>query len=122
MDCPSTERDVLSQILRQGLLQIRCLANMSAPDSCARIAASADHLHNLSGLIHDFDPELLRLYWDVERPTFRQNAPASDLARFEGLWERLEPLIADQRDVPGPSRTGQGVASLAAIRADHSGG
>jgi hypothetical protein len=46
-----------------------------------------------------YSPDLLRYYWDVERPAFLDQCAPDDLAGFKALWTRRHPYapgIGDQ--------------------------
>jgi hypothetical protein len=71
------------EILRTGLLRIRALRD---PERCA---LEADHLHNLPGLLANYEPELLEYYWRVERLVFVERSTPEDIQGFEPLWKAL---------------------------------
>jgi hypothetical protein len=92
MNCPSGIAEILLDILRDGILSIR------AVDEIEFASLLADHLHNLPALLKTYSPELLRFYWEVERPSFIARCAEAGIDRtgFEPLWEKLQPLVAAQ--------------------------
>jgi hypothetical protein len=62
---------------------------MGDPESCA---VEADHIHNLSALLQNYSPDLLKYYWEVERPSFVSHSEGVDLSTFEPLWNELSKL------------------------------
>jgi hypothetical protein len=90
MECPRDIAEVLLEITGHGILRIRLLAGVKEARKCF---VEADHLHNLPALVSDFHPDLLRFYWNTERPLFMRQVPESERRDFEPLWNRLEALI-----------------------------
>jgi hypothetical protein len=83
MTCPSAVAAILLDILAHGLLRIRAAA---ASGDAARAVIEADHLHNLPALLQHYSPQLLRYYWEVERPDYAARiGPGAD-AEWESLW------------------------------------
>lgn len=80
-------KDILGEILTNGLLRIRSLA--WAGDS-ARCAVEADHIHNLPHVLALGDPEGLVYYWEVERTSFMDRSDSDQIISFEPLWQRLQ--------------------------------
>jgi hypothetical protein len=97
MHCPPEIANVLLEILRVGILQIRQAGWQGDSRRCAR---EADHLHNLPGLLADYSPELLATYYQVEVPAFRSQSTPAALVNFEPLWEQLVPYAAGQSVEP----------------------
>ena len=92
MTCPSEIAEILLDILRHGLLAIRAKGWDDDANGCALIA---DHLHNVPTLLHNFSTDLLKFYWEVERPSFLSQSPlASSL--FEKQWQKLSGFIQGQ--------------------------
>jgi hypothetical protein len=90
MTCPDDIADILLEILKIGILRIRMEGWNKNP---ARCAIEADHLHNLPNLLAHFSEDLLRFYWEVERPSYiDQNSPES-ITQFSTLWDRLAPYL-----------------------------
>lgn len=58
-----------------------------------RAAIEADHLHNLSGLLRDYKPELLVFYWRIERTCYLSQRQTEDAPEFDSLWKQLEPFV-----------------------------
>lgn len=81
MKCPADIADVLLEILRTGILRIRVM------DRSADTFLEADHLHNIPTLLQNYSPELLKYYWEIERPSFVKRC--TSCAQFEPLWEKL---------------------------------
>jgi hypothetical protein len=90
MECPRDIVEVLLEIMGHGILRIRLLAGAKEVRKCF---VEADHLHNLPALVADYHPDLLRFYWNTERPLFMRQVPESERRDFEPLWNRLETLI-----------------------------
>lgn len=88
MTCPPILANTLLAILTEGLLRCRQAGWANDPGRCA---VEADHLHNLPSLLREYSPDLLRYYWDVERPAYIRAVDASGIgtAGFEHLWEQL---------------------------------
>lgn len=66
-ECSEPLRRGLLDLLAQTLLWIR-----NEPGDARLCLALADHMHNVPALLADFSPELLRYYWEVERPCLLQ--------------------------------------------------
>ena len=81
-------REMLSDLLRIGLLRIRALAGEGHSKACF---IEADHLHNLPELIKTLQPELLQNYWNVERPAFIQQTQNAE--EFEPYWQKLAKIL-----------------------------
>jgi hypothetical protein len=90
MMCPPEVARVVLQILEVALLQIR--ASGWADDS-GRCALEADHVHNLPSLLKNYSDELLRFYWEVERPAYIKRCAPEDLQAYEPLWASLAELV-----------------------------
>ena len=90
MTCPPDIATILLSILTHGLLRVRAAANSG---DAAHAALEADHLHNIPALLQHYSPELLRYYWEVERPAFVAQSNPDSLALFAPLWQRLEALL-----------------------------
>jgi hypothetical protein len=91
MTCPPDVARVVLQILRVAILRIR--ARGWGGDS-SRCAVDADHVHNLPELLLDYSDELLRFYWEVERPSFMKRCRPADLEGYELLWAELAELVS----------------------------
>src|SRR5262249_41628617 len=91
MRCPPEISEILSAIVRAGLLRIRSLGWSGRADRCA---IEADHIHNLPDLIEDFSQERLAYYWDIERPAYIAQVPEEQRNGWETLWEQLQPHVA----------------------------
>jgi hypothetical protein len=76
--------------LGHGVLRIRLFAGIQQGKKCF---IEADHLHNLPALVADYHPDLLRFYWNTERPLFMRQVPEGERRDFEPMWKRLEALI-----------------------------
>ena len=96
MTCPPDIAEVLLEILTYGILKIRGYAGAGWSDKCF---VESDHLHNLPALVSNYRPELLRYYWDVERPSYSRQVPTSG---FEPMWEKLGPLLVSHNIPPLP--------------------
>jgi hypothetical protein len=100
MTCPPDVARVVLQILQVAVLQIRG-SGWGADGS--RCAVLADHVHNLPALLIDYSDELLRFYWEVERPSFIKRCRPADLAGYEPLWTELAELVSGPGNA-SPSR------------------
>ena len=90
MDCPDDVAEVVLEILGRGILRIRCFAGAKEAKKCF---IEADHLHNLPSLLADYHPELLRYYWEIERPSFISQVPEHERRDLQPLWDRLASLV-----------------------------
>jgi hypothetical protein len=90
MTCPPDTARVLLQILEVALLQIR---SKGWQGDGLRCAVEADHVHNMPALLSSYSDELLRYYWEVERPSFMKRCTPADLAVYEPLWDELAELL-----------------------------
>ena len=98
MNCPLEVADVLLDLIDRGIHESRSAAR-AADD--AWITREADHLYNLTHLLHDYTNDLLHFYWEVERPAHERQLDAVRLAEWQPLWERLRPFAksrARERD------------------------
>jgi hypothetical protein len=93
MKCPSEIGDIVLAILQRGLLRIRAFGWAGDDQRCA---IEADHLHNLPALLTHFSSDMLRYYWEVERPSFQSQSEGQSLTEFEALWDQLAPWAASQ--------------------------
>lgn len=86
-ECPEELRIALHELLYHSLLQIR-----SSSTEPRLVFVLADHVHNIPNLLSRFKPELLKFYWEVERPCFLHNLPSGTTAPqvFELLWRTIE--------------------------------
>lgn len=91
---------LLLEILRIGLLRIRALGLEGFGEQCS---VEADHLHNLPELVQSLRPELLRYYYDIERPAFLRNSK-SNADDFKHAWGVLGKLIAEAGRPEGQER------------------
>ena len=90
MICPPPIAEIITSLLAKGLLHIRG-AGWAGDASCC--AVEADHLHNLPVLLTNFTPDVLRFYWEVERPAYLDQCPGRKAPPFEDLWEKLASWI-----------------------------
>ena len=65
VECSKPLRQAFLDLLRWTLLAIRAGAN-----DAQLTVAYADHAHNIPTLLKEFQPNLLRYYWEVERACF----------------------------------------------------
>jgi hypothetical protein len=86
MNCPHEIAPILIQIIQDGILRTR---SRGWAGDAPRCAIEADHIHNLPALLEGYSPDLLRFYWEVERPTFIRQSEGVDLRNFEILWQEL---------------------------------
>ena len=93
MNCPPMIADVFLDILREGILWIR------GTDNSELATLLADHLHNIPSMLKDYHPELLKFYWEIERPSFirRCEEAGFNKAGFEPQWQCLQNWIANQK-------------------------
>ena len=96
MNCPPELADILLGILNHTLLMIRCYSDNRDAKTCSDLAY---HAHNLPGLIRNFDPQSLAIYWTSSRVRFRKDDP-DNAEGFDELWRELEPLVERLAD-PG---------------------
>jgi len=93
MNCPTEVAEIVLGILQTGLLRIR---GGGWANNARRCAVEADHLHNLPSLLANFNPDLLRYYWEVERIAYLTGAEPRSAGAFEAYWSRLEPIVASE--------------------------
>lgn len=98
MNCPPAIAALVLEIFQTAILRIRGLGWSDANASLC--ALEADHVHNLPGLLKQYSPELLKYYWDVERPSFISQSEAArhNVQGFEPLWESLRGLVEDHTE------------------------
>jgi hypothetical protein len=90
MNGPPEVAEIVLEILRIGLLRIRAAGWRGDAHRCA---VEADHLHNLPSLLTHFSPEVLRFYWDTERPLFLNESDGDALTQFAESWNRLARFV-----------------------------
>ena len=85
--CPESLRLAFHELLYHTLL---CICSSSLDSRLAFV--HADHVHNIPGLLSHFKPDLLKFYWEVERPCFLHNLPTGTSAPqiFERNWATIE--------------------------------
>lgn len=90
MTCPPDVAEILLEIINRGILRARA-AGWS--NDAGRCGLEADHIHNLPALVQNWLPDLLRYYWEAEKPSFVQRAEAAKISvqEFEPLWQKLRP-------------------------------
>jgi len=86
MTCPPAVATILLDVLTKGLLRVRAAAGAG---ETAHAAVEADHLHNIPALLQQYSPELLRYYWEIERPDYAARISAAARAEWEPLWSAL---------------------------------
>ncbi len=84
--CPESLRLAFHELLYHSLLCIR--------SSCADsklVFVLADHVHNIPALLSRFTPDLLKFYWEVERPCFLQDLPSGSNPPgvFDPIWATI---------------------------------
>jgi hypothetical protein len=82
--------------MKTGILRIRSLASSG---NAARCTVEADHIHNLPDLLSHYSVDLLKYYWEVEKPSFVSQSSAADQAAFEQHWRALAGILTG---VPEP--------------------
>src|SRR5687768_106289 len=103
MNCPPDVADALIEILRMGILQTRVWADQKDYRRCVQ---EADHIHNLPGLLNNYNPQLLAFYWNVERPLLIQQISDQQCRAFHPAWDKLRGLVEREcgRSSPGPAQ------------------
>jgi hypothetical protein len=93
--CPPDVARVILQILQVAVLRIRAVG-WGGDGSCC--AEEADHVHNLPALLIDYSDDLLRFYWEVERPSFMKlGRPTSRAMNPSGRsWRNSYPTAPAQ--------------------------
>jgi hypothetical protein len=86
MTCPPAVAAILLDVLAHGLLRVRAAAWSG---DTVQAALEADHLHNIPALLQHHSPELLRHYWEVERPGYAARISPAARAEWEPLWSAL---------------------------------
>lgn len=89
MQCPPEVAELLLQILRTGILNVRTAANRGDSKRCF---IEADHIHNLPSLLTKYSPDLLEYYWSAERDCYLRNSDGP--GSFEPLWSQLEKYVS----------------------------
>jgi hypothetical protein len=87
-ECTEPLRQAFLDLLTLALLHIR-----NEPTDARLCRALSDHLHNVPALLAGFRPELLRYYWEVERPCFLHALEAigrQTPSPYGELWEVVE--------------------------------
>ncbi len=87
-ECPEPLRQAFLDLLTWTLLHIR-----NEPGDSRLCLALSDHMHNVPTLLASFRPELLRYYWEVERPCFLRALEAIGRrapVQFGESWEAVE--------------------------------
>src|SRR4051794_28631408 len=107
MRCPPDVADVLVEIIRLGILQIRAFSK-----DARRCMNEADHIHNLPGLLNNYAPQLLDFYWNVERPLLIQQVSREACVGFEPAWQRLESLVQRECQPSNPTAVAAGLPFL----------
>jgi hypothetical protein len=91
MTCPPDVARVILHILQVAVLRIRAGGWKGDGPRCA---LEADHVHNLPALLINYSEDLLRFYWEVERPSFMKRCGPADLKGYEPLWAELAQLVS----------------------------
>ena len=87
-DCPGPLQQAFLELLRCTLLQIR-----NEPTDARLCLALSDHMHNVPALLARFRPDLLRYYWEVDRPCFLralESIGRPTQGCFSEQWEVVE--------------------------------
>jgi hypothetical protein len=114
MTCPPEVARVVLQILTVAVLRIRA---QGWNGDGLRCAVEADHVHNLPALLSNYSDELLKFYWEVERPSFMKRCAAGELTGYEPLWAELAELVpagSETGPVSGSLRRGAGAPNSSA--------
>jgi hypothetical protein len=93
MQCPPRIADLITQILRIGILRIRVLGWDGQADACA---VEADHLHNLPSLLRDFSADLLAFYLSTSRESYLAQVNETSM-EYAQTWKELEQELAKLR-------------------------
>jgi len=91
MNCPEDVRGALLEILTHGLLRIRVSGWNGQADRCA---VEADHLHNIPGILRDFNIGELTYYWDATRVWFMAESSDVGFAEMEEPWLRIDEYLS----------------------------
>jgi hypothetical protein len=85
--CPEELRLAFHELLYYALLSIRSNCSDSR-----LVFVHSDHVHNIPTLLSRFTPDLLKFYWEIERPCFLQNLPpdTNAPALFQPFWAVIE--------------------------------
>jgi hypothetical protein len=90
MECPRDIAEVILEMVGHGIVRIRLFGGVNDAKKCF---VEADHVHNLPALVAGYHPDLLRFYWNTERPLFMRQVPDDERRDWEPLWHRLETLM-----------------------------
>lgn len=99
MNCPPDVADVLIEILKWGILQTRTWACQKDNRRCVQ---ETDHIHNLPGLLNNYNPDLLVFYWNLERPLLIRQVGFEQCKAFHAAWEKLQGLVERECGSPQP--------------------
>ena len=86
MECPTEVAEIILEIIRDGILRIRC---ESANDNSERCGVEANHIHNVPNLLKDYSEEKLLHYYRVEIPGFVQMSDGVNINSFRPAWAKL---------------------------------
>src|ERR1051326_7351653 len=86
---------VIAEVIAIGILRIR---SAGWAGDAALCAIEADHIHNLPHLLQHFSDDLLKFYWEIERPAYERHIAAHsksseiplDTVRFHQVWQEIE--------------------------------
>lgn len=93
MNCPDDIADILIEIIYTACLSIRAAGYEGDSKYCA---LEASHIHNLPGLLRNFDENKLRYYWEITRLSYieqMREQREADTGAYKALWNRLKPHV-----------------------------
>src|SRR2546422_8724952 len=94
LECPREVAEIILEILREGILRIRC---ESANNDAQRCGVEANHIHNLPSLLKDYREEMLLYYYRREIPAFVQMSDGVNINSFRAAWSKLARYIELRR-------------------------
>ena len=89
MSCPPDIAEVILEVLQTGLLRICARDGREIP---AALPVKPIISLICRGLLSNYSPELLRYYWEAEKPAYC-NRDDGDPRAFAPAWERLHHLL-----------------------------
>ncbi len=108
MTCPPVIADIILDLLSHSILCSRAAGWDGKAEECA---ITADHIHNLPNLLKNYAPELLKYYWEVERPAFISDCLRLGISVDDYTW-RWDRLLDAMRQLPELSWAKRGTSCL----------
>ena len=94
MDCPKEISEIVLEILRGGIIRIRCEGSNG---DAVRCEIEANHIHNFPNLLNDYHEEKLLYYYRVEIPNYVHRSEGVNIDSFRPAWGRLATYLELRR-------------------------